>query len=64
MPGERLYAHFFSEDDEGIVDLSVNIIDKQTFIILPIERYIRRIDLIVLFKKDWICAVLIVLFCW
>ena len=28
MPGEHLYAHFFSDGHEGLVDLSVNIIDK------------------------------------
>ena len=28
MPGEHLYAHFFSDDHEGLLDLSVNIIDK------------------------------------
>ena len=28
MPGEHLYAHFFSDGHEGLVDLSVNIIYK------------------------------------
>ena len=37
MPREHLYAHFFSEGHEGLVDLSVNIIDK-TDIRNPINR--------------------------
>ena len=28
MPGEHLYAHFFSEGHDGLADLSVNIINK------------------------------------
>ena len=28
MPGEHLHANFFSEGHKGLVDLSVNIIDK------------------------------------
>ena len=28
MPGEHLYAHFFSEGYDGLADLSINIIDR------------------------------------
>ena len=28
IPGEHLYAHFFTEGHDGLTDLSGNIIDK------------------------------------
>lgn len=45
IPGEHLYAHFFSEGHEGLADLDVNILNptnRETFWTFELDTFVPK----------------------